>query len=78
MIMTNLVTMCHQSVYSIAGYIPYATHYISMTYFMTGTLYLLIPSTCLYFARSPTLLTLWQTPVCALSVKVCFCFVLFD
>lgn len=68
MIMTNLVTMCRQSVYSIADYIPFVTHYISMTYFMTGTLYLLIPSTYLYFAHSATLLTLWQTPVCALSV----------
>ena len=41
-----------QNYYSIIDCIPYAVHYIPMTYFITGSLYCLILYTC--FAKHPT------------------------
>lgn len=77
MIMTDLVTMCGQSVYSIADYIPYATHYISMTYFMTGTrllnpfyLFIFRP-----FPHTPHPLAKHQFVPSYKSVSVLFCLI---
>ena len=45
-----------------------------MTYVMTGSLCLLIPSP---ISSIPIPLSLWQTPVCSLYLLVCSCFILF-
>ena len=67
MITANIVTMCHQSVYNIVDYIPYATYYISMTYlFYDWNFVPLNPFYLLIFHPFPILLSLWQTPLCAL------------
>lgn len=56
--MINLVTVCHQSYYSIIDYIPYVAHYILMTYLFYNLklIYLLFPFTDFTY---PTPLPLW-------------------
>ena len=42
----SLITIYHQSYYNVIDYIPYIVYYISWPiYFVTGSLYLLIPFT---------------------------------
>ena len=42
---------CHKSYYNIIDYIPYAVHYTPVTYFITGSLYILVSLT--YFTHPP-------------------------
>lgn len=58
----SLVTVCyHTNNYSMIHCIPYAVYYIPVTYFVTGSLYFLVPFT--YFAQTPTLVPFWQPPI---------------
>ena len=73
--MINLVTICHQSYYNIIDYIPHAVHFIPVTYFKTGSLYLLISLTDFVYPPSslPSGNPLF-VPCIYESVFVCFVF----
>lgn len=71
----GLVSFCHYTKLLQSGYIPYVVHYIPMIYFISGTLYFLIPF--IYLTYSISLSPLTATNFFSVSISpflVLFCF----
>ena len=77
----SLVTICHHTNCSIIGCCPYSVHYILMTYFIAGSLSLLLfltyvthPLPLLPIANHQFVLCIYESVFVLLCLFICFVF----